>query len=96
MILTGVPVTADEMERRGVVARVIPSDQDVLKEALGTAQTIVARSAPAVRLAKQVVKAGKSYPAPEYAELTEASRDDDVGHGAGDRTGFVLQQFFFS
>jgi enoyl-CoA hydratase len=60
MILTGLPVTAGDMERRGLVTRVISSDQDVLKEALGIAQTIVARSAPAVRLAKQVVKAGMS------------------------------------
>jgi enoyl-CoA hydratase len=61
MILTGLPVTADDMERRGLVARVIPADQDVLKEALNTAQMILTRSAPAVRLAKQAVKAGK-YP----------------------------------
>jgi enoyl-CoA hydratase/carnithine racemase len=73
MILTGLPVTADDMERRGLVTRVIPTDQDVLKEALATAQTIIARSAPAVRLAKQAVKAGKSHPAPEDAALTEAS-----------------------
>lgn len=63
MILTGLPVTAGDMERHGLLTRVIPSDQDVLKEALGIAQTIVARSAPAVRLAKQAVKAGMSRPA---------------------------------
>lgn len=58
--MTGLPVTANEMEQRGVVNRVVPADADVLKEALSVAQIIAARSAPALRLAKQSVKAGKS------------------------------------
>jgi enoyl-CoA hydratase/carnithine racemase len=47
------------MEQRGVVNRVL-ADEDVLQEALAVAQIIAARSAPALRLAKQAVKAGKS------------------------------------
>ncbi|KAF3005816.1 hypothetical protein E8E13_008088 [Curvularia kusanoi] len=60
MILTGLPVTAQEMERRGIVNKVMSTDQDVLEEALVTAQFIAARSAPALRLAKQVVKTAET------------------------------------
>lgn len=47
------------MEQRGVVDRVVSADEDVLEEALRVAQLIAARSAPALRLAKHAVKAGK-------------------------------------
>ncbi|KAJ4346305.1 hypothetical protein N0V95_005515 [Ascochyta clinopodiicola] len=60
LMLTGLPVTASEMERRGVVNRVMSADEDVLQESLLVAQIIAARSAPALRLAKHAVKAGKS------------------------------------
>ncbi|KZM23174.1 catalytic [Ascochyta rabiei] len=58
LVLTGLPVTANEMERRGVVNRVMSADEDVLQESLLIAQIIAARSAPALRLAKHAVKAG--------------------------------------
>jgi hypothetical protein len=60
MILTGLPVTAEEMKQRGIVNRVVSVNEDVLEQALLVAQQIVARSAPALRLAKHAVKAGKS------------------------------------
>jgi enoyl-CoA hydratase len=60
MILTGTPTTAAEMERFGVVNRTLPLDDDVLNEALEVATTAAQFSAPAIGLAKQAVKAGKS------------------------------------
>ena len=57
--MTGLPVTALEMERRGVVNRVVSTDEDVLEEALRIAQLVAARSAPALRLAKNAVKTGE-------------------------------------
>lgn len=60
MILTGLPVTAKEMEQRGVVNRVVSFDEDVLQEALIVANIVATRSAPALRLAKHAVKTGKS------------------------------------
>ena len=59
MILTGLPVTAQEMEQRGVVNKVVSTDQDVLTEALRVAHIIAGRSAPALRLAKHTVKTGE-------------------------------------
>ena len=59
MILTGSPATASEMERLGVVNRVISPEQDVLDEAVQVAATIASFSAPAVKLAKEAVTAGK-------------------------------------
>ena len=61
LILTGLPVTAHEMEQRGVVNKVVPADQDVLEESLKTARLVAARSAPALRLAKHAVKTGESH-----------------------------------
>lgn len=59
MILTGAPAAASEMERLGIVNRVMSPEQDVLEEALQVAQTIACFSAPAVGLAKQAVQAGE-------------------------------------
>jgi len=86
LILTGLPVTAQEMEQRGVVNRVVPADQDVLEESLKTARLIAARSAPALRLAKHAVKTGESYFViqPESLWLTVTSRDYCVERGVGD------------
>lgn len=60
MVLTGLPVTAKEMEDRGVVNRVVSANEDVLEEALKVAQLIAARSAPALRLAKHAVKTAET------------------------------------
>ena len=86
LILTGLPVTAHEMEQRGVVNKVVPADQDVLEESLKTARLIAARSAPALRLAKHAVKTGESYFViqPESLWLTVTSRDYCVERGVGD------------
>ncbi|KAH7394685.1 ClpP/crotonase-like domain-containing protein [Pyrenochaeta sp. MPI-SDFR-AT-0127] len=59
LILTGATLTAAEMERFGIVNRVILSGGDVLEETLKVAQTVASFSAPAVALAKQAVRAGK-------------------------------------
>lgn len=58
LVLTGSLVSAPEMERFGVVNRVMAADEDVVEEAVRVAETIAAYSAPAVGLAKQAVKAG--------------------------------------
>jgi enoyl-CoA hydratase len=47
------------MEQRGVVNKVVSTDQDVLEEALRVAHIIAGRSAPALRLAKHVVRTGE-------------------------------------
>lgn len=74
MILTGSPVSATEMERLGVVTRIIAPEKDVVEEALGMAQGIASFSAPAVALAKQAVAAGKLPKAlisARFAELVQ-------------------------
>lgn len=62
-ILTGVPTPASEMERFGIVNRVIPLGQDVLEASLKFAEVTAAFSSPAAQLAKQTVKAGMCEPA---------------------------------
>lgn len=93
LILTGLPVTATEMEQRGVVNRVVSSDGDVLEEALLVAKIITARSAPALRLAKHVVKTGKSALSTCSGDLQAdgTSRDHNVERGVRDRAGLVLR-----
>jgi enoyl-CoA hydratase len=54
MILTGRMIDAEEAERWGLVARVIPADR-LLDEAVATAQNIASFSRPAVFLAKECV-----------------------------------------
>jgi enoyl-CoA hydratase len=58
LILTGTPATAAEMERLGVVNRVVPNTEDVLCEAMKIARTIASFSSPAIGLAKQAILAG--------------------------------------
>jgi enoyl-CoA hydratase len=59
LILTGSPATAAEMERLGVVNRVMSPEQDVLEETLKVARTIASFSAGAVGLAKEAILTGK-------------------------------------
>ena len=54
MILTGRMIDAEEAERMGLVARVVPAEK-LLEEAIGTAQHIASMSRPAVLLAKECV-----------------------------------------
>jgi enoyl-CoA hydratase len=54
MILTGRMVDADEAERMGLVARVIPAEK-LMEEAVATAQHIASLSRPAVLMAKECV-----------------------------------------
>jgi enoyl-CoA hydratase len=54
MILTGRMVDAEEAERMGLVARVIPAER-LVDEAVATAQHIASLSRPAVMLAKECV-----------------------------------------
>ncbi len=54
MILTGRMMDAEEAERSGVVARIIP-DADLMKETLEAAKTIAEFSRPAVFAAKEAV-----------------------------------------
>ncbi|CAI6341889.1 unnamed protein product [Periconia digitata] len=76
MILTGVPQSASEMERYGIVNRVIPLDQSVLEEAIKVAEVTAAFSAPAAQLAKQAIKAGatrNAYSVPNAGQTAEAT-----------------------
>ncbi|PCJ85073.1 MAG: enoyl-CoA hydratase [Hyphomicrobiales bacterium] len=54
MILTGRMMNAEEAERSGLVARIIPDD-DLLAEALKAAHTIASYSRPSVTIAKEAV-----------------------------------------
>jgi len=54
LCLTGRMMDADEAERAGLVSRIVPAD-DLVAEAIKTAQTIAAMSLPAVLMAKEAV-----------------------------------------
>jgi len=54
MILTGRMIDAEEAERMGLVARVVPAEK-LVEEAVATAQHIASFSRPAVLLAKECV-----------------------------------------
>jgi enoyl-CoA hydratase len=54
LILTGRMIDAEEAERMGLVARVVPAEK-LLDEAIGAAQHIASLSRPAVLLAKECV-----------------------------------------
>ena len=54
MVLTGRMIDAEEAERMGLVARIVPSDK-LVEEAVATAQHIASLSRPAVLLAKECV-----------------------------------------
>ncbi|MGG5174405.1 enoyl-CoA hydratase [Pseudarthrobacter sp. J1763] len=56
MILTGRFIGAEEAERAGLVARVVPAS-DVVAEALKAAEVIASKSKPAAMLAKEAVNA---------------------------------------
>ncbi len=56
MILTGRFIDADEAERSGLVARVVPAG-DTVEEALKAAEVIASKSKPAAMLAKEAVNA---------------------------------------
>ncbi|KAH9860604.1 hypothetical protein J1614_011935, partial [Plenodomus biglobosus] len=60
MILTGTPAPATEMERLGLINRVVLPTQDVFDEVLQVAQNIASFSAPAIGLAKQAVVAAET------------------------------------
>jgi enoyl-CoA hydratase len=56
MILTGRFIGAEEAERSGLVARVVPAE-DVVEEALKAAEVIASKSKPVAMLAKEAVNA---------------------------------------
>jgi enoyl-CoA hydratase len=56
LVLTGRTMGAEEAERAGLVARIVPA-ADLVPEAIRTAQTIGAYSRPAVFMAKEAVNA---------------------------------------
>jgi enoyl-CoA hydratase/carnithine racemase len=54
MILTGNPITAQEAERIGLVAKVFPAEK-LLEESLKTAEQIASMSLPVVQMCKESV-----------------------------------------
>jgi enoyl-CoA hydratase len=64
MILTGRMIDAEEAERMGLVARVIPAER-LIEEAVATAQHIASLSRPAVYLAKECVNRAYETPMAE-------------------------------
>jgi enoyl-CoA hydratase len=54
LVLTGRKMGAEEAERAGLVSRIVPADQ-LLDEALKTAETIAAKSLPVAMIAKEAV-----------------------------------------
>ncbi|WP_125609730.1 enoyl-CoA hydratase [Specibacter cremeus] len=61
MVLTGRTMGAEEAERAGLVARVVPVD-DLLDTALATAATIASMSKPVAMIAKEAVNAAFETP----------------------------------
>lgn len=59
LILTGATSPALDMERLGIVNRVVSSEEDVLEAAMKIARIVASFSAPAIGLAKQAVLAGE-------------------------------------
>ncbi|MFC3125354.1 enoyl-CoA hydratase [Pseudoroseomonas globiformis] len=68
MVLTGRMMGAEEAERAGLVARVVPADA-LLAEAVKMADTIGGLSAPAVAMAKEAVNAAFELPLREGVRL---------------------------
>ncbi|MBL3678123.1 enoyl-CoA hydratase [Leucobacter chromiireducens] len=64
MVLTGRMMRADEAERSGLVARVVPADE-LLADAEQTAATIAAKSLPALYSAKDALQAAQEMPLSE-------------------------------
>lgn len=58
LVLTGRMMGAEEAERAGLVARVVPADE-LLDEAAKTAETIASKSLPAVYAAKAALRAAQ-------------------------------------
>lgn len=56
MVLTGRMINAEEAERAGLVARIVPADR-LLEEAMQAAETIASYSLPSVIMAKECVNA---------------------------------------
>lgn len=61
MCLTGRMMDAEEAERSGLVARVVPASQ-LLDEAMTTAETIASKSRVAAMMVKEAVNAGYEMP----------------------------------
>lgn len=70
MFLTGEPVTADEIFRRGGIEAVVPST-DVVDTAMALAATIAAKSPIAVRLAKESANRVESLPLTEFYRIEQ-------------------------
>lgn len=68
MILTGEPVGARDMQAAGLVNRVVPPER-LLDEALELAQTIAARPAVAVRMARHALRHGFARSLEEGLEM---------------------------
>ncbi|HWX50071.1 MAG TPA: enoyl-CoA hydratase [Roseomonas sp.] len=68
MVLTGRMMSAEEAERAGLVARVVPADA-LIDEAVALAEKIGALSAPAVAMAKEAVNAAFELPLREGVRL---------------------------
>ena len=68
MVLTGRMMGAEEAERSGLVARVVPA-ADLLDEALKTAATIAAMPPLAIMAAKELVQAADELPLAEGIRL---------------------------
>ncbi|GAA1365212.1 enoyl-CoA hydratase [Arthrobacter rhombi] len=88
MVLTGRTIGAEEAERAGLVARVVPV-ADLLEEALTVAATIAGMSKPVALMAKEAVNAAFESPLAEGIRLERrlnhasfATEDQKEGMGA--------------
>jgi enoyl-CoA hydratase len=61
MVLTGRTIDADEAERIGLVARIVPAD-DLIDEAIAIAQKVAGFSRPSVLMAKEAVNTAFETP----------------------------------
>lgn len=67
MVLTGRTFSAEEMERWGIVNKIVPEGQDLLKEAIDLASTVAGNSPDAVIVSREGMRMGWDGLAPELA-----------------------------
>lgn len=68
MILTGKTITADEAERSGLIARVLP-DAEVLETAVASGKLMGNYSRPILYMAKEAVNAGTLVPRKRHPQI---------------------------
>ena len=90
MVLTGRMFSADEMERWGIVNKVVPDGQSLLNEALGLAESVASNSPDAVIVSREGMRMGWEGIAPELAvNLLERGMYSSIDGGENMKEGVL-------